>query len=107
MNVGAQAQIASTILVHTSIPNRFFAQFACYLHLLMYHYATNLRCLSISPYLITSSVASGCGSKCPQLQFRQSELSVFQCFDGSPGSGHLSAPLSLHLQPAVGWYDSH
>lgn len=49
-----------------------------------------------------TTVASGCGSKCPQLQFRQSELSVFQCFDGSPGSGHLSAPLSLHLQPAVG-----
>lgn len=48
------------------------------------------------------TVAPGCGSKCPRLQFRQSELSVFQCFDGSPGSGHLSAPLSLHLQPAVG-----
>lgn len=48
------------------------------------------------------TVASGCGSKCPRLQFRQSKLSVFQCFDGSPGSGHLSAPLSLHLQPAVG-----
>lgn len=48
------------------------------------------------------TVASGCSSKCPQLQFRQSKLSIFQCFDGSPGSGHLSAPLSLHLQPAVG-----
>lgn len=47
-------------------------------------------------------VASGCGSKCPQLHFRQSELSIFQCFDGSPGLGHLSAPLSLHFQPAVG-----
>ena len=48
------------------------------------------------------SVASGCSSKCPQLQFRPSELSVFQCFDGFPGSGHSSAPLSLHLQLEVG-----
>lgn len=60
---------------------------------------------ALSPSALILSLAqrvTGCGSKCPRLQFRQSELSVFQCFDGSPGSGHLSAPLSLHHQPAVG-----
>lgn len=81
-----------------------FVQFACYLHILIVTLLNKLeiivhQTLSLAQYV---AVASGCSSKCPQLQFRQSELSVFQCFDGSPGSGHLSVPLSFHLQPAVG-----
>lgn len=52
------------------------------------------------------TVAFGYGSRCPRLQFRQSEPSVFQCFDGSRVRALVCSFVSSS-STSSGWYDSH